>query len=76
MNAEEEFGVILFNTTTSAIRSEKIVQKKGIDAKLVSTPRQFSSDCGLSLKFQWGSLDEILEILKGRNIEFEAHHKL
>jgi hypothetical protein len=76
MTAEEEFGVILFNTTTSAIRAEKIVQKEDFDAKLVSTPRQFSSDCGLSLKFEWESLDKILEILKERNIDFASTHKL
>ena len=76
MTAEEDSGVILFNTTTSALRAEKIVNKEGLDAKLISTPRQFSSDCGLSMKFPWELLEKILEILKERKIDFEAYHRL
>ncbi len=71
-----EFGVILFNTTTSAIRAEKNGQNEGLDVKLVSTPRQFSSDCGLSLKFQWEILDKIIEFLESHNIEYASKHKL
>ena len=76
MDDNKEFGVILFNTTTSAIRAEKIGQKEGLDVKLVSTPRQFSSDCGLSLKFPWVILDKIIEILETRKIEYASKHKL
>ncbi|MCD4656159.1 MAG: DUF3343 domain-containing protein [Planctomycetes bacterium] len=75
-NNNKEFGVILFNTTTSAIRAEKFGQKEGLDVKLVSTPRQFSSDCGLSLKFPWEILDKVIEIIEIRKIEYASKHKL
>ena len=76
MTNTKEFGVILFNTTTSAIRAEKNGQKEGLDVKLVSTPRQFSSDCGLSLKFSWEILDQIIEFLEKNKIEYASKHKL
>lgn len=45
------FGVVLFHTTTSAIRAEKILIKAGLMVKLVPTPRELSSDCGISVRF-------------------------
>ena len=44
-------GVLLFHTTTSAIRAEKILKQNGLDVKLTPTPRELSSDCGISLRF-------------------------
>lgn len=39
----KEYGVILFFTTSSAIRAEKLLAKEGYTIKLIPTPRQFSS---------------------------------
>jgi hypothetical protein len=45
------FAVALFYTTSAAIRAEKVLQRAGLAVKLIPTPRQFSSDCGISLRF-------------------------
>lgn len=44
-------GVVLFHTTTSALRAEKLAQKAGMRVKLIPTPRELSSDCGIALRF-------------------------
>lgn len=48
-----EYGVILFHTTSAALRAEKTAQRAGLAVKLIPTPREFSSDCGLALRFAW-----------------------
>ena len=45
------YGVVLFHTTSAALRSEKVLQRAGLTVKLIPTPRQFSSDCGIALRF-------------------------
>ena len=48
-----EHGVVLFHTTSAALRAEKVAQRAGLTVKLIPTPREFSSDCGLALRFGW-----------------------
>ena len=43
-----EYGVVLFYTTSSVMAAEKKLVKEGFIIKLIPTPRQFSSDCGIS----------------------------
>ena len=50
-----EFGVILFHTTSAALRAEKVLQRSGLTVKLIPTPREFSSDCGMALRFGVGA---------------------
>ncbi len=45
------YGVVLFHSTTHAIRAEKVLQQAGFEVKMIPTPRQLSSDCGLALRF-------------------------
>ena len=47
-------GYILFFTTSSAFRCEKIFKNKTVTTtfKLVPTPREFSSDCGIAIYFE------------------------
>jgi hypothetical protein len=46
-------GVFLFYTTSAALRAEKVLLAARLPVKLIPTPRQFSSDCGVALRFDW-----------------------
>ena len=46
-----EYGVVLFHTTSAAMRAEKVLKNAGIAVKLIPTPRELSSDCGISARF-------------------------
>ena len=70
------YGVILFHTTSSAIRAEKVAQKAGYDCKLVPTPRELSSDCGIALRFTWGDADGIKGCLEEVRVEVNSVYKL
>jgi len=67
-----EYGVTLFHTTSSAMAAEKTLIKEGFSIKLIPTPRQFSSDCGISLRFRWENRPDVETILQRGNIDYEA----
>ena len=70
------FGVVLFYTSSSALRAEKILHKSGLTVKLVPTPRQFSSDCGVALRFDWNNESQVHALLSSAHVEISSIHKL
>ena len=71
-----ESGVVLFNTTSSAMKAEKVLEKAGLEMKLIPTPRQFSSDCGISLRFRWDDFNEVKSLLFSANVEINSIYQL
>ncbi len=46
-------GYILFHTSSAAFRAERLAPSSGLAApRLVPTPRELSSDCGVCLRFE------------------------
>jgi hypothetical protein len=70
------FGVILFHTNSSALRAEKILVKGGLTVKLIPTPREFSSDCGVALRFVWSDESHVRAILNSANVEVSSIHEM
>jgi hypothetical protein len=73
MNA---YGIVLFHTSTSAMRAEAILARASVQATLVPTPRQLSSDCGVSLRFEWSQNDRVCELLTRARVETAGIHPL
>ncbi len=71
-----QYGVILFHTTSSVMRAEKLLAGKEYAVKLIPTPRQFSSDCGIALRFEWACCRQIRSLLSESGLEFDAIHPL
>jgi len=67
-----DYGVVLFHTTSSAMRAEKVLCKEDYEVKLVPTPRQFSSDCGIALRFGWGMRKQVEALLKESQVEIDT----
>ena len=63
------YGVVLFHTTSAVMKAEKLLLGKNLTLKLIPTPRQFSTDCGLSLRFEWDKKDTIESVLASNRIE-------
>ncbi|MDD3718831.1 MAG: DUF3343 domain-containing protein [Actinomycetota bacterium] len=42
--------VVLFNSTHQALSGEKALEEAGIKHSVINTPREFSVDCGISLR--------------------------
>jgi len=71
-----EYGVVLFHTTSSVMQAEKVLKKAGFSTKLIPTPRQFSSDCGISLRFVWTDYANVKSTLDAAKVEIQAIHQL
>ncbi len=69
-------GVVLFHGIQSALRAEKVLQKASLTVKLIPTPRQFSSDCGVALRFSWTDQEKVQSTLAATTIEIEAMRQL
>lgn len=70
------FGVALFYTTSSALRAEKVLKQAGLAVKLIPTPRQLSSDCGMALRFEWERLEDVTAALQAARVEVASLHAL
>ncbi len=64
-----EYGVVLFHTTSAALRAEKVAQRAGLTVKLIPTPREFSSDCGMALRFLWAQVEQMRAALDAARVE-------
>lgn len=63
--------IITFYTSSAAMATEKICKENGIDGKLISAPRNLSSDCGISYATNVENREKIESLLKERKVEFE-----
>lgn len=71
-----ELGLILFHTTSAAMRAEKILKKAGQTVKLIPTPRELSSDCGIALRFEWEMAERVRALLNEARVEIAGIHRL
>lgn len=65
-------GLFTFYSWNHAIRAEKVLREKGVQAALIPVPREFSSNCGTSLRFQYAQRTEAQEVLDASRVRFEA----
>jgi hypothetical protein len=72
----KDYGVILFYTSSAAFRAEKMLLKEGISAKLIPTPRELSSDCGIALRFDYSRAAFARELLQSAHVEFSSIRQL
>lgn len=45
------FGIAAYRSRQQVIKTASELKKSGIEAKIVSTPREISAGCGLSVRF-------------------------
>jgi len=70
------YGVVLFHTTSAALRAEKTLFKDGLTVRLIPTPREFSSDCGVALRFDWDQAERVRALLGAAHVEIATLHPM
>ncbi|MGQ9767499.1 MAG: DUF3343 domain-containing protein [Anaerolineae bacterium] len=50
--------------------------RAGLTVKLIPTPREFSSDCGMALRFAWAQLEQARAVLEAGRVEVADIHPL
>lgn len=63
--------IITFYTSSAAMATERLCKENSIEGKLISAPRNLSSDCGISYATDVSNREKLEELLKERKIEFE-----
>lgn len=66
-----DYCVVLFYSTSLAIRAEKVAKNVGIEVKLIPTPRHLSSDCGTALRFYAEDKDTVIKAFKEVNLDYD-----
>lgn len=67
-----QYAVVLVFATSYAIRAEQILNRAGLETKLIPVPRQLSSDCGVCVRIPWSEMDRVRELLEENRCEFEG----
>jgi hypothetical protein len=73
---EPDYSVVLFPSTSGAIRAEKLAKGTGFTVKLIPVPRHLSSDCGVCLRCESTDVEAVRSLLESANVEFEEIHSL
>jgi hypothetical protein len=71
-----KYGVFLFNTTTAAMQAQKVLTAKGYGVTLIPSPRQFTSNSGLAVKFNLMEQTSVQEVLDKANVQTQAVHEM
>lgn len=67
----KNFCVVLFYSTSLAIRAEKVAKNAGIQVKLIPTPRHLSSDCGTALRLKVEDRESIIRAFNVAKIDYD-----
>lgn len=67
-----QWSVVLFYSTSAAIRAESLAQQAGMTVRLIPVPRQLSSDCGVCLRFPCGDTESVRSLLEDKHMEYDT----
>lgn len=72
----DPFAVILVESTSHALRIEKLLVKHNLTCKLIPVPRHLSSDCGVCVRILKKDLETIKFVIQKQSIELQAIEEL
>jgi hypothetical protein len=58
------------------MRAEKVLGQAGLAVKLIPTPRELSSDCGIALRFDAAQRWQVDELLATARVETAGVHDM
>ncbi len=67
-----QYAVILVDSTSHAMRIERLLTQHQIECKLIPVPRQLSSDCGVCVRFQLDDKEKVMQCLNNLHIEIQG----
>jgi hypothetical protein len=67
-----EYAVVLVQSTSHAMRVEKLLRDAGISSKMIPVPRHISSDCGACVRICHGDMDAVRRVVEAARLEVES----
>ena len=68
--------VVAFHTTACAMATERLCKKHGLEGRLISVPRQITSDCGIAWSAPPELRGQLETLLSASGIETAGIHEL
>lgn len=68
------FHIFTFNSTHHVLKAEKLLQGRGIRHEIIPTPKNISSDCGMSIRVNPDFSDQrdVEIVLNENQIQFKV----
>lgn len=63
----QPFGIAAFRSRTQVLRYEDALRRAGLDAGVISTPREVAIGCGLSVRFHLSDLPQVMQVYRRLN---------
>ena len=64
-----------FYASEHAMRSERVLERAGLPARLVPGPREVSPNCGVAVAFVWEDEPAVAHALAESKVRIEAIHR-
>ena len=61
------FGIAAFRSRTQVLRMEDALRRAGLDAGVISTPREVAMGCGLSVRFNLTDTPQVMAVYRRLN---------
>ena len=61
---QEVFGIASFRSRQQVLKFEGALRRGGVRAEVITTPRDVSVGCGLSIRFELGETDRVMELYR------------
>ena len=61
------FGIAAFRSRTQVLRLEDALRRAGLDAGVISTPREVAMGCGLSVRFDLSDYPQVVSVYRRMN---------
>jgi len=58
------FGIAAFRSRTQVLRMEDALRRAGLNAGVISTPREVAIGCGLSVRFDLAQTPQVLSVYR------------
>jgi len=70
--AQPEYDVILLQSTSHAMRVEKLLRDAGIGCKMIPVPRHIGTDCGVCIRIRHQDFDAARCTVQAGGVEIEG----
>jgi hypothetical protein len=72
-----KYTILIFESMHKVMKADKLLLLAGIGFEIIPTPKEITSECGMSIRIKTKNADlkEISSTLKNNNIEFSVFEK-
>ncbi|MCL2063258.1 MAG: DUF3343 domain-containing protein [Candidatus Cloacimonetes bacterium] len=65
--------IIVFDSVHFTIKADKLLQSGKYRYHIITTPREISSDCGMSIETDLENFEDIYNLLKENSLEMKVY---